>query len=176
MESKFWKIEPTIPQLLRLRASGSPSGSQIDSKSVHPAHTTHPGRRPLQISNAPPRWIYWMGSWDVFREYQNLEELKPVESTSTITRLTTRGWKGGWDSLDLPKLNDTSSTPENKVQLFSTKISKDPTLWSWSPRRATKMPWKRFWSIWKCPQTAPSSWMHCKAAPHPAWPRKENKV
>ena len=57
-----------------------------------------------------------MGSWDVFREYQNLEELKPVESTSTITRLTTRGWKGGWDSLDLPKLNDTSSTPENKVQ------------------------------------------------------------
>ena len=51
-----------------------------------------------------------------------------IESTSTITRLTTRGWKGGWDSLDLPKLNDTSSTPENKVQLFSTKISKDPTL------------------------------------------------
>ena len=119
-----------------------------------------------------------------------------IESTSTITRLTTRGWKGGWDSLDLPKpkvdwvlsiqggsrvesglqeklhfcdliskaiqykmvpkrpetssgcyksqsfffprtsrnptqpgnpkLNDTSSTPENKVQLFSTKISKDP--------------------------------------------------
>ena len=61
----------------------------------------------------------------ILGRFQRISKFGRIEA---ITRLTTRGWKGGWDSLDLPKLNDTSSTPENKVQLFSTKISKDPTL------------------------------------------------